>query len=978
MHQGFAQALLLTALAGGFALRAQPRLYSQETKNFRVVYYDPAHEYLVPLIVRSLENSLRFYKKTFGYEPPNQITVLVNDFEDFGNGSAGSVPTNYIQLGISPFSYVFDTFPATERISILASHELGHIVTADKPAKRDRVFRTLFRGKIGPNVDDPISIGLSFLASPRQYSPRWFHEGTAVFLETWMGGGFGRGLGGYDEMLFRSLVRDEQYIYEYIGLESEGTAADFQVGANSYLYGTRFMNHVVKKYGPEKLRQWMVRQEGGRAYFETEFRRLYGLTLREEWRHWIDAERQWQKENLATIRQYPVTKPQRISEKPLGSVSRTHFDAQTGLIYLAVKHAGKIAYLAALNPETGKIDPLTDVEGSALYFVTALAFDPVGRRLFFTTQNNELRGLSVYHLDTRRTRELSKDLRSGDYSFNQKDNSLWGLRHTNGLTSIARLEAPFENGKILHTFPFATDFSDVEVSRDGEWLSGLLTDESAKVRLVRFRTADLIDGTLTSEEIHDFGYNAPTGFTQSADGRYFYGSSYITGAANLFRIEVETRKLEALSNSETGLFWPQPLPDGSLIALEFTAQGFFPVKLPVKVLEDVNAISYLGQSVVNKYPQLKTWKLPPRSQIDDLELRTSAGAYQPLRNMGLISVHPIVQQYKTSPAAGLKFHFGDALMLSNAHLTASFSPDQGLPVKERFHAAFDARYWQWRLSGYFNKADFYDLFGPTKVARRGFGLRLDHTKILLPTGPRKLDWKAGVAGYAGLDRLPEYQNIAATRSRFLLGYTSLNYSRLARTLGAVEDEKGDTWRLDVQLISSPKLFPQIWGGYDKGFLTPLRNSSIWIRSSGGRAFGDRQDAFANFYFGGFGNNWIDKGNFSRYREFYAFPGAELNALSARDFAKSMVEWNLPPVRFRSAGFTSVYLNWARLSLFSGVLGANLSDGTARTAYTNAGVQVDIRLVWFTYMKSTLSVGGAAVRDRHGRMSSERMISLKLN
>ena len=67
-------------------------------------------------------------------------------------------------------------------------------------------------------------------------------EGSAVFFETWMAGGLGRAQGGYDEMVFRAKVRDNQRFYSPLGLESEGTSSDFQVGANSYLYGTRFFS----------------------------------------------------------------------------------------------------------------------------------------------------------------------------------------------------------------------------------------------------------------------------------------------------------------------------------------------------------------------------------------------------------------------------------------------------------------------------------------------------------------------------------------------------------------------------------------------------------------------------------------------------------------------------------------------------------------------------------------------------------------
>jgi len=118
-------------------LPAQPRLYSQETDRFRVVYYSPAHEYLAPLLIRSLENAARFDQKTFGYRPKGKVTVMIQDFEDFGYGSAGSLPTNFIQIGIAPFNLVFETLPSAERMGLMANHELMHIVIGDKPARRD-------------------------------------------------------------------------------------------------------------------------------------------------------------------------------------------------------------------------------------------------------------------------------------------------------------------------------------------------------------------------------------------------------------------------------------------------------------------------------------------------------------------------------------------------------------------------------------------------------------------------------------------------------------------------------------------------------------------------------------------------------------------------------------------------------------------------------------------------------------------------
>jgi hypothetical protein len=969
--------LLCAALFRGLSARAEPRLYSQETKHFRVVYYSPQHEYLAPLLIRSLENAEQFYREKYGYEPQGKITILIQDFDDSGYGGAGTVPTDFIQMGIEPFHLVFETLPSAERLGLMSKHELMHIVMGDETAASDDLFRKIFFGKIVPNTDDPISIPLSFLGNPRVYSPRWFHEGAAVFMETWLGGGYGRALGGYDEMAFRAMVRDNQPMYDVVGLESEGTSADFQVGANSYLYGTRFMNYLARQYGPEKLTSWIVRTPSSHAYFESQFRAVYGTSLHDEWRRWIAFENDWQNANLALIRQYAVTPLKPISPKILGSVSRPYYDAQDNVIYVAVRHTGPMPYLAAIHLDSGRVEHLTDVRGGALYDVTSLAFDPDGRRLFFTTNNSAgHRSLNVFDLKTRKSSLIGAHLRVGDLVFCRKDGSLWGVMHNNGQSSIVRLEAPFKSAKVLYTLPYASDLFNLDLSPDGVQLTGALTDETGKQRLVRFQTADLLTGKTAHEILYDFGTDSPDSFTFSADGRYLFGSSYLTGASNLFRLDLETKKLDALSNCETGLFRPMPLPDGSLSAFEYSARGFRLVSLPLRVIDDVNAIPYLGQSVVEKYPELKSWTLQSRNNIDDLKLRTYAGAYRPFRSMELQSIYPIPQGYENVPAGGVRADFGDSLGLSHITTTLSYSPGE-TAVRDRFHFTLDANYWDWKLSAYFNRADFYDLFGPTKVGRRGFGLVGEKKKILIQDSDRSLTLTANLHGYSGLDRLPNYQNVVATHTQFVGVTAGLTYSDLQKSLGAIEDESGVQWDVNTEIDDTfPKFFPQVWGEYTRGFLLPLRNSSLWIRSSAGKAFGEQSDPFASFYFGAFGNNWIDKGDFSRYRYYYSFPGVQIDQIAANSFAKSLAEWDVTPLHFRDLGSTKLYSNWARLALFAGALGANPASDQ-RSGYFDGGAQLDFRLVWFSQIKSTFSTGFAASHDDAGQNDHEFMVSLKI-
>jgi len=958
-------------------LPAFAQLRSDESERLKLIYYDPNHAYLLDHLERCFENALRFHSRLFDYTPREKQTILLEDFGDFGHGGAISFPRNLIKVGIAPFSYTFETMPANERMNWIMNHELAHIAASDRTAGSDRFFRHLFQGKVTPDPEDPVSMFYSYLSTPRAYSPRWYHEGIAVFLETWMSGGLGRALGGYDEMVFRAMVRENAHIYDYVGLESEGTSIDFQVGVNSYLYGTRFFTYLGDKYGPEKLVEWVKRTDGTKRYFSSQFEKVYGVSLEKEWGAWIQFEHEWQKANLALIRQHPVTAATRLSPQALGSVSRSYCDPESNEIYLGVRYPGQLAHLAALNLTTGELERLVDIKGASLYYVTSLAFDPASRTLFFTTDNNNWRDLNVLNRATGKSTRVIRDFRAGDLTFNRADKSLWGVRHHNGISSLVRVVPPYRFWNGLYEFPYGKDIFDIDISPDGQWLTASLVEVTGMQKLVRFSVPALLKGDGTFEVLHDFEYSSPANFAFSPDGRFLFGTSYYTGVSNVFRYEFATKTMEVTSNAEAGLFRPLVLPDGRLLAFEYTATGFLPVLVPGEPVKDVAAVKYLGQRVVEKYPVVKEWKLPSPASIDVESTRTRE-SYSPVHNTRLVSAYPILQGYKDSTAVGLRFNFSDSVWLSRLDGTASWSPSPELPTGEKFHLGLKYHYWNWTVSSAYNAGDFYDLFGPTKTSRKGYSVQVEHRKGLLFDTPRTLDLEWSAAGYGGLDRLPEYQNVVAPFDRFLTFRAGLNYSFLQKSLGAVEDETGLKWQLVSKAnYANSSLYPRVYSNAAYGFLLPIHNSPIWIHGSAGKSFGDRSQPFANFYFGGFGNNWVDRRDISRYRDYYSFPGVELNELGGTSFAKGMVEWNLPPVRFKHAGVAYLYCNWTRLSLFSSALATNFGSAADRGRYANVGAQLDFRIVLFSYLNSTFSLGYAIARDDKKNSSGEFMISLKL-
>ena len=135
---------------------------------------------------------------------------------------------------MAPLNMSYYINPSSERYSQLFKHEYTHIVMTDKYNRRDLNWRRFFGTKVDTDNSQPLSALWSYLSVPRWYSPRWYHEGIACFMETWLGGGVGRALGGYDEMYFRSIIDGGDKLYSVVGLETEGSTKDFQVGANAY------------------------------------------------------------------------------------------------------------------------------------------------------------------------------------------------------------------------------------------------------------------------------------------------------------------------------------------------------------------------------------------------------------------------------------------------------------------------------------------------------------------------------------------------------------------------------------------------------------------------------------------------------------------------------------------------------------------------------------------------------------------------
>jgi hypothetical protein len=980
-------------LAAGFVvtlsvaspLVADPKFI--ETGELRVIYYDPQETYLVPHVTQAFLSGLATHQRLFDYAPDGRITVALRDFGDRGNASARPDPTNRIFFNIPASNDPYETINSGDRFSSTAVHELTHIVTMDRASPADARFRRLFHGKVELDAAHPESLLYYYLTIPRSTAPRWFHEGSAVFMETWLSGGRGRAQGGYDEMVFRAMVHDNAKFYDPLGLASKGTEIDFQTGANDYLYGTRFMDYLALTYGPQRLLDWWRRGAGTRRYYAADFERVFGMRLGESWHQWVAFEHQFQQRNLLSVREHPVTPFRDFTRKDLGAVSRIYLSADGTRLLTAVKYPGQLAHIVSIARSDGAVTELKEVKGASGYSVSSLAYDPGRETVFYTTNNNNDRNIEALDLRTGKSRMLLKAARIGDIVYNPTDQSLWGLRLISGYVQLVRIPFPYTQWQSLYVFPAREKALDLDLSPDGSLASVSVSGpgqrpESPQVTEVRvLRTDGLIKGDATPLHSFAMGAAVPESFVFSQDGRYLYGSSYYTGVSNIYRYELATETLTAVSNAETGFFRPLPLDEPRLVVLRYAANGFVPTLIEARPTEDLSAVTFLGEQVASRHPEVRGWVAATPSSIPYESQIQRAGTYRRIRALSLVSLIPVVEGYRNSAGLGASALFNDPIGFDWASLDTSYSPDDALPAKQRLHVSTEARHKDWTAGAAWNGADFYDLFGPTKRSLSGYNGFIGYDRALVYDLPKRADFIAKVAYYGGLDTLPGFQNVTSPSKNLFTAEAAFVASDTRHSPGAVDDEAGYRWSLKAHAYGAAgNLFPRLSVTFDVGFPLPLNHSSLWLRSGASDSGGARANPLANSYLGGFGNNYVDSGSHGgaqRYRDLLSMPGFDLDALGGKSLAKAALEWCLPPLRFEALGSPGFYVSWARPELFVGALVTDPDHRATRSNAQDVGAQLDFQLHAMHRVNMMLSVGVARGFGANGLGKNEFMLSLQV-
>ena len=100
-------------------------------------------------------------------------------------------------------------------------------------------------------------------------------------------------------------------------------------------------------------------------------------------------------------------------------------------------------------------------------------------------------------------------------------------------------------------------------------------------------------------------------------------------------------------------------------------------------------------------------------------------------------------------------------------------------------------------------------------------------------------------------------------------------------------------------------------------------------------------------------------------------------MSGLNFVREMVEWNVPPLVFESAGTPAFHATWLRPAVFASALWTNPGNSSLRQDYESVGTQMDLRFSILHWYEMTLSAGYAVGFQGGRRAGTEWMLSLKI-
>ncbi len=539
--------------------------YTFETEHFVVHYHEGAVR-TARVVAKVAEDVYGPITTLYGFTPPEKVNFIIRDHDDYSNGAAYYYD-NKIEIWAS--SMDFELRGSHDWLRNVVAHEFTHMIQLQAARKFTKNVPALYLQWVGyekevrpdvlygyPNTIISYPIALTVM-------PSWFAEGVAQYqipglnYDNW---------DAHRDMMLRTAVLEGKML----SFDQMGSFGKNSIGnERAYNQGYAFVGFLAERYGLDVLREISVAMKTPwRFSFSRAMQKATGKSgyaLYDEWKTWLEENYAWRTREIKANERAGEL----IEKSGIGNFYPRWSADGTRLAYLTSGGQDYLSFtsLVVRDMSSGKVKAIKggvrtafDWSADGRYFIYAKKTDTnkYGSRYF---------DLYLYDTETRKEKRLTRDARAHSPSFSPDMKWAACVINADGTQNLARI-----NLETLELEPLTGFYQGEQVftprwSPDGERILYSYTrGEGRKLALMSLadRSVELLE--LPGPDNRDAVW---------ADaGRSIYFSSSKTGIFNVYKLDLKTRQVQALTNVLGGAFMPWFSPDSGLVFASFFAEGY--------------------------------------------------------------------------------------------------------------------------------------------------------------------------------------------------------------------------------------------------------------------------------------------------------------------------------------------------------------------------------------------------------------------
>lgn len=473
------------------------------------------------------------------WKPQGKTQIVISDNYDLANGYANPFPINTI--------VIYPVQPAPEEeyyedwVRELITHEFTHIVQLDRTEGFPAFLRNVFGRVIINNAAQPI----------------WFIEGLAVNTESRFTNG-----GRLNSPRFKMILSAE---IKSRNLKSIDKASNFPLiwpgGITPYLYGSSFIDWLIKKFGERSIVEYNKHTSRGIPFaVNSAAKRVFGKNFVSLWKDW---------ENELKTKNYERKK---YNSKPLTidgqwNLSPTFSPDGKSVVFIR-RSLDEYPDIEIMNLETGKRKKV--VEG---YVNPGISWSENGSKILFSRLDIEknyylFSSIYEYNILTEKLTKIRKTERGKYPVYTPDGKGILFVKEHCGSNDLCIVYPDKDSFVVLLHNDDHTQYHYSQFSPNGKKIILSIWKKKEGEQIYTFNLQKK-----SFEKITQYGNNSRPLWADKLNGIFYISDR--SGLYELYFYSFENKKIYLVTDTESGIFYPDLSPDEEEIAFSlYTPNGY--------------------------------------------------------------------------------------------------------------------------------------------------------------------------------------------------------------------------------------------------------------------------------------------------------------------------------------------------------------------------------------------------------------------